>query len=416
MRLKTSLLLSITLLFSFSLAGASFASKADELIAKGDKLVAKAEASKRTVDKNDDYDEAIKAYNEVANGKAYSDTPEAAEAMYKVSMVHYTADKKAKVYNLRMAYDNLKKLISSYDKDESAYPRLENNEIKEIQNIVADSIKQEKIIAVELNRENSKTKQFKIMDFFVKLTGKLPFVDSKNTYWLAIILVTIIVKILITPLTKAQFKAMKEMQKVAPLIKELQEKHKGDQKTIGEKTMEIYKEHKINPFASCLPILVQFPIMLGLYSMIRSYEFQFVHGTFFWIGSGISHAFSILVPFVNATVWVTAKNLSEPDLILVVLYLISMYISTKMSAVDPSQAEQQKMMAIMMPVMFAFIFAGFPAAFLLYWLAFNVLQTIQQYLIMRAPAAEIVPGGSAPAIDSTEGNSARARRRNRRRN
>ena len=150
--------------------------------------------------------------------------------------------------------------------------------------------------------------------------------------------------------------------------------------------------------------------------MISSYEFQFANGTFLWIGSGISHAFSILVPFVNATVWVTAKNLSEPDLILVVLYLISMYISTKMSAVDPSQAEQQKMMAIMMPVMFAFIFAGFPAAFLLYWLAFNVLQTIQQYLIMRAPVAEVVSGGSAPAIDSPAGDSARARRRNRRRN
>ena len=88
------------------------------------------------------------------------------------------------------------------------------------------------------------------------LTGKKP----GFSYWFAIIMLTVIIKLATTPLTKAQFKSMKEMQVIAPLIKEIQAKHKGDQKVIGEKTMELYKEHKINPFASCLPLLVQMPI------------------------------------------------------------------------------------------------------------------------------------------------------------
>ena len=396
------------MLFSVFLASASFASKADELLAKADKLVVEAQTAKHSTDRDENYNDAIKIYTGIA--KDYTHTPEAATAIYRHALILDVAE--GKLHNPYQAHKMLNEFVAAYDKPASAYPLLEKNEIREIGATVADAKELVNKLAIELDKENQKKIQYKIMDFFVKLTGA----HSSFSYWFAIILVTVLVKLLITPLTKKQFKAMKEMQTVAPLIKELQEKYKGDQKTIGEKTMDIYKEHKINPFASCLPILVQFPIMLGLYSMIRSYEFQFAKGTFLWIGSGFSHIFSILVPFANATVWVTAKNLSEPDLILVVLYLISMYVSTKMSAVDPSQAEQQKMMAVMMPVMFAFIFAGFPSAFLLYWLVFNILQTVQQYLIMRGGPTVAVAGG-APALptegDSTD--SARVRRRNRRR-
>lgn len=78
------------------------------------------------------------------------------------------------------------------------------------------------------------------------------------------------------------------MQKIAPLIKELQVKYKGDQKVIGEKTMELYKEHKINPFASCWPLLIQMPILFGLFYTIKYYEYQFALGKFLWIGSSLS--------------------------------------------------------------------------------------------------------------------------------
>jgi membrane protein insertase Oxa1/YidC/SpoIIIJ len=117
----------------------------------------------------------------------------------------------------------------------------------------------------------------------------------------------------------------------------------------------------------------------------------------------------------GSLVWVTARNLAEPDLILVVLYVISMYVSTKLSSVDPTQAEQQKMMAIVMPVMFAFIFAGFPSAFLLYWLVFNILQTAQQYLILSGGRAEAVVPSPGPPPEETPGDTPQARIRRRRR-
>ncbi len=269
----------------------------------------------------------------------------------------------------------------------------------------------------KLNRLNSKDFKYQIIDFFVGITGRVP----GFSYWFAIILITFIVKLILTPLTHAQFKSMKEMQKVAPLIKEIQAKHKGDQKTIGEKTMALYKEHNINPFASCLPLIVQMPILIGLFYAMKSYEFQFVKGTFLWIGSGLSHATSFPVPFsIGQLVWFTARNLAEPDLIMLVLYLISMYLSTKLSAVDPTQADQQKMMAVVMPVMFAFVLAGFPSAFLLYWLVFNILQTGQQYYILKGGRAEAVvvpPPAAEPEPqepEDTPGTDARIKRRKRR--
>jgi YidC/Oxa1 family membrane protein insertase len=305
----------------------------------------------------------------------------------------------------------LKSLVSTYDKPASSYETLEKSEVAQIQRTVADAKVLKDKLAEQLNEISSHTIQYKILDFFVKLTGA----KGAFSYWFAIVMITVIVKIVITPLTKAQFKAMKEMQKIAPLIKEIQEKYKGDQKTIGEKTMALYKEHSINPFASCLPLLVQMPILMGLYYTIRSYEFQFAKGTFLWIGSGISHLFSFHVPPSGAQVWLTARNMSEPDLILVLLYVVSMYISTKLSAVDPSQADQQKMMAIVMPVMFAFLFASFPSAFLLYWLVFNILQTAQQYLILRGPGSDAGQAVVAepPSPQSGDSGSGRVRRRRR---
>jgi YidC/Oxa1 family membrane protein insertase len=183
--------------------------------------------------------------------------------------------------------------------------------------------------------------------------------------------------------------------------------------------MDLYKEHGVNPFASCLPLLVQMPILMTLFYMINAYKFQFESATFLWIGSGISHLWGHTLPIgPGGKVWFTAGNLAEADLILVVLYLISMYISTKMSAVDPTQAEQQKMMSIMMPLMFAFIFAGYPSAFLLYWLVLNILQTAQQYLIMRAPeppsAGASASGAPAPTEPTDTDRASRSRRRRRR--
>ncbi|MCE5315203.1 MAG: YidC/Oxa1 family membrane protein insertase [Armatimonadota bacterium] len=411
---RTTFALTFTLLIALLISSASFASKADELFAEAKKSVTAAEKATRTSEKNEEYQDAIKSLNEIANDKKYSGMPEGAKALYEMGIIYGTADKRTKTYNLNTSSETFKKLINVYDQPiSSLLQNMEKSEAKQVLATVADAKKMRFEVASKLDKQNSNGVLYKIIDSLVKLTGSIPWFS----YGFAVILITVVVKVIITPLTKAQFKSMKEMQKIAPLVKELQEKYKGDQKAIGEKTMDLYKEHGVNPFASCLPLLVQMPILMLLFYMINAYKFQFEKGSFLWIGSGLSNMFGFTIPFVpGGKVWLTAGNLAEADLILVVLYVISMYISTKMSAVDPTQAEQQKMMSIVMPLMFAFIFAGYPAAFLLYWLVLNILQTVQQYLIMRAPEPVAAAGstGGQPTDDSGADRASRSRRRRRR--
>lgn len=402
--------LCLALILLAGLHPACLASKADELLEQAQKKVAaarKAEAAKNSTDRDENYTEAIKILGKVEGESKYMGTPQGAEAAYRVALINealanaYDKNEKKQRGYLMAMYEKLKQLLNIYDKPQSVLEEaLTPDEAAKVRTIVANAAELKLKTAERIDYLNSSDIKYKILDFFVALTGRIPWFS----YWFAIILITFIVKLLITPLTHAQFRSMKEMQKVGPLIKEIQAKHKGDQKTIGEKTMALYKEHHINPFASCLPLIVQMPVLIGLFYTMKSYEFQFAKGTFLWIGSGLSHMTSFPVPFsVGQLVWFTARNLAEPDLIMLILYLISMYLSTKISAVDPTQAEQQKMMSIVMPLMFAFILAGFPSAFLLYWLVFNILQTGQQYMILKGGRAEVItPPPTPPTPEPTE--------------
>jgi len=235
---------------------------------------------------------------------------------------------------------------------------------------------------------------YRTLDFLVKLTG------SKSwSYWLAILMVSVIVKLALTPLSNKQYSSMKEMQKLQPQIQELQKKHKNDKELLGRKMMELYKTHSINPAGGCVPLLFQMPILYTLYYMIRLYQYQFSHGTFLWIGSGLSHLFPTYL----------ATNLGQPDIPLLLLYAGSMYVTQRMTitpTMDPQQAETQKMMTIMTPFMTTYFFLQYhlPSAFVLYYLVFNVLSTAQQKYYMRKRAGELpfalaVPSGGDDAPD-----------------
>lgn len=388
----------------------------DKALKEARTLIQTAPDEKSSVSRDKKYEEAAKLYGGVA--AQYGEKPQGAQALFELGRFYQTA--KGDQRNYQQAYTQYTTLLNKFDKSRDALSGRGYlpNEIDQVLKIVEKARVEQKKVAAEQDKVNSKQKllgifnTYAVMDFLVKMTGSIP----AFSYWFAIIVVTFIVKLLITPLTKAQFKSMKEMQKISPLVKEIQEKHKGDQQTIGTKTMELYKEHGINPFASCLPILIQMPVLLLLFNMVSVYQFQFAKGHFLWIGSSLKHMFSVPVPFgMGGNVWVTAGNLAEPDLILVVLYVISMFVSTKLSSVDPTQAEQQKMMSIMMPIMFAFIFAGYSSAFLLYWLVFNVIQTVQQYLILHK-GNELVPAtGPAPAPEKPKDDTPQRPRRRRRR-
>ena len=104
-----------------------------------------------------------------------------------------------------------------------------------------------------------------------------------NLGWSLIVLAALI-RIAFLPLTFVQFKSMAEMQKIAPLLKQIQAKHKGDPQKINAETMALYKEHNVNPFASCLPLLLQMPILFSLYYAIIAEQKTFTNEKWLWIG------------------------------------------------------------------------------------------------------------------------------------
>lgn len=199
-----------------------------------------------------------------------------------------------------------------------------------------------------------------------------------GNYGWSLILLAVVIKVLLYVPTQQQFQAMKDMAAVQPEIKKLQEKHKADPKKLQAEQMELFKKHKINPLGGCLPILIQLPILWGIWGTIMKYKGLFEKVDFFWIGSPLSVKYPKIV----------AASLASPDLPMLLLYAVSMYLSQALTVTDKATAQTQKTMNIIMPVMFTyFMWAGkFPSALILYWLVFNILSIFQQISIMKQPS------------------------------
>ncbi len=377
-------LLAVILLCSMSVFAQS---KAEAEYQKGMKYMEKALGETRdSTAKKENFEAAEDAFTAVVKGKTTKDSVQAIYSQFELARIK--AEGVGNKKNLTIAYEQLKQLVTRWDKAPAQLERIgfTESEVKEIGEKMKEVKAYKAEVAVKLDRENSHKLQYKLMDFLVRMTGKIP----SFSYWFAIILIAVVVKVALTPFTNAQMKSMKEMQAIQPKVKALQEKYRDNQQKLGEETMKLYKEHHINPMSGCLPLLIQMPILFYLYACIKSYEVQFANGTFFWIGSGLTHKIAIPV-FGNQSqnLWLCAGNLSEADLILLVVYLISTFFSMQLNqspSADPQQASQQKMMSYMFPLMFAFFFAGFPSAFLLYWFVFNVIQTIQTRIYMKKNA------------------------------
>lgn len=196
---------------------------------------------------------------------------------------------------------------------------------------------------------------------------------------LSLILLAALIRLVFWPLNTAQFKAMISMQKVAPRLKKLQEKYKGgDQQKLQQETMALYKAEGVNPLAGCWPMLVQLPILFSVFYAVVNNKPLYETTNFLWIGSGLSHQYAQFI----------APSLAHPDVILIVLYMVSQYISmrfTSMPATDPAQAQQLKIMQIMSPLMIGFFGfrAQWPAAMVLYWFAYNLFTMAQQFYLLK---------------------------------
>ncbi|MDI6642157.1 MAG: membrane protein insertase YidC, partial [Elusimicrobiota bacterium] len=200
---------------------------------------------------------------------------------------------------------------------------------------------------------------FSTLQFFYKVTGN---------YGLAIIILTIIMQIILLPLSMKSFQSAKAMRVLQPKIRELQLKYKNDPKRLQTEIMYLYKSQKVNPLGGCLPMILQLPIFWALFTVLNNaYELK-------------------NAPFV---LWI--KDLSSPDLLFTIgtlpirllplLMGVAMLVQQKFSgaAADPSQ----KTFTYLMPAMFTFIFWNFPSGLVLYWLTNSVLSIATQWIIMK---------------------------------
>jgi YidC/Oxa1 family membrane protein insertase len=181
-----------------------------------------------------------------------------------------------------------------------------------------------------------------------------------HNYGIAIIILTTIIKIIFWPLGNMSYKSMNEMKKLQPKIEALKEKYKNDQTKIGQETMALYREHKVNPFSGCLPVLIQIPVFFGLYKALM-YSIELRHSPFFF--------------------WIQDLSAKDPYYITPVIMGATQFISQKMTPAmgDPMQ---QKVM-LLMPVIFTFFFLNFPSGLVIYWMFNNILQIGQQYYINK---------------------------------
>ena len=190
------------------------------------------------------------------------------------------------------------------------------------------------------------------------------FYNYIGNYGVAIILLTVLIKILFWPLTQKSYTSMKSMQKLQPQMQKLREKHKNDRERLNRELMELYKTHRVNPLGGCLPMIVQIPVFFALYKVLL---------------------FSIELRHAPFMLWITDLSAKDPYYITPLIMGASMFVQQKMmpSQMDPNQ---QRIM-MMMPVIFTFMFLQFPSGLVLYWLVNNLLTIGQQYLINR-PGAE----------------------------
>ncbi|WP_281883267.1 membrane protein insertase YidC [Paenibacillus sp. YYML68] len=227
-----------------------------------------------------------------------------------------------------------------------------------------------------IDRENSVWDKYFVgplsdaLDWFADLTG--------GQYGLSILIVTIIIRLVILPLTLKQYKSSKRMQEVQPELKKLQTKYKDDPKKVQEETMKLFQKEGVNPLAGCLPILVQMPILIALYNAIMRNEHIGEH-TFLWMQLGEK----------------------DPYYVLPLLAALTTYIQQKMMA--HQMTPQMQSLMIIFPVLIFVMAMNFAAALPLYWVFSNIFTVVQTYFIYGKPKPAVAAAEPAKLKSSSGG-------------
>jgi YidC/Oxa1 family membrane protein insertase len=248
-----------------------------------------------------------------------------------------------------------------------------------------------------------------------------------GSWGLAIVGLTVLIRAVLVPLTYRQLKGMQEMQRLSPQIAALKEKYKEDKQRQQQEIMAFYRENKINPLASCLPLLLQLPVFISLFYMLRtdlkkhicgdqlvshyntlSLHAKQVFGGSSQLASSVAHLPAKYIEKTNCDSVAphSAKFLFLPDItekatgvalvVLILLYVGSQVASTLVAtaSADPNQ----RRLMLLLPVVFVVILYRYPAGLLVYWITTNLWTIGQQYLIKRriGPPAQPEPVGGSP--------------------
>ena len=186
------------------------------------------------------------------------------------------------------------------------------------------------------------------------------FYGYVGNYGVAIIIITVILKILFFPLTHKSYKSMKEMSKLQPKMTALREKYKNDKDAMNKAVMELYRDHKVNPLGGCLPMIVQIPVFFALYKALM-FSIELRHAPFIF--------------------WITDLSDKDPYYVTPVIMGVTMFIQQKMTPSNMDEMQQKIMLGL--PVIFTFMFLSFPSGLVLYWLINNILTIGQQMYINK---------------------------------
>ena len=213
-----------------------------------------------------------------------------------------------------------------------------------------------------------------VFEGFYNLTAAVGFAN----YGIAIILMTILVKALMYPLTAKQVRSMKAMQDLQPALKKLQKDYKNNPQLLQQKMAELYKEAGVNPLAGCLPLLIQMPILMGVYYCLYGYSYS-GDPTFLWL---------------------TSLSDTDPLYVLPILSALTTYIQQKQTMANNGQDNQQmKIMSYMMPLFIGWISLNFPSGLVVYWVTMNLCQIAQQCYRFRGEKKLAVEVEDASASD-----------------
>jgi YidC/Oxa1 family membrane protein insertase len=254
------------------------------------------------------------------------------------------------------------------------------------------------------------------------------FHDTVGLEWgLSIVVLTLLVRAALLPLTLKQFKSMQAMASHAPELKKMQERYKGDKERLNQETMKFYRENKINPFASCLPMVAQLPVFLSLYYMLRT---DLRHDICPDINPpGVAHPKPCGATPDSGFLFIpdlTSKATGGVLIALIVLYVGSQLFSTLLMSTTTDRT--QRMIFIALPFLFVLFVINFPAGLLVYWITTNLWTIVQQTIVrkrlgpLRPPDAEpagglgglgdlLRGGGSSASAAKTNGDAPRPRAR-----